>query len=43
MAVRAYDPCLACASHMIPGRLPLEIRIYRRGELYRHIVPGQRA
>ncbi|MEW6192244.1 MAG: Ni/Fe hydrogenase subunit alpha [Bacillota bacterium] len=43
MAVRAYDPCLACASHMIPGRLPLEIRIYRRGELYRRIVPGQRA
>ncbi len=33
MAVRAYDPCLACASHALPGRLDLEIRIFKEGEL----------
>jgi len=28
MAFRAYDPCLACATHSLPGRMPLEIRIH---------------
>ena len=28
MAFRAYDPCLACATHSIPGQMPLEVRIY---------------
>jgi len=27
MAFRAYDPCLACATHSVPGRMPLMIRI----------------
>jgi F420-non-reducing hydrogenase large subunit len=27
MAFRAYDPCLACATHSLPGRMPLEISI----------------
>lgn len=27
MAFRAYDPCLACATHSLPGQTPLEIRI----------------
>ncbi len=27
MAFRAYDPCLSCATHSIPGRIPLIINI----------------
>ena len=38
MAVRAYDPCLACASHALPGRMPLEVRIYQGGKIYKRIV-----
>jgi len=32
MAFRAYDPCLACATHSLPGQMPLtvEIRDHRR-------------
>jgi F420-non-reducing hydrogenase large subunit len=28
MAFRAYDPCLACATHSIPGEMPLIVDIY---------------
>ncbi|WP_088552702.1 Ni/Fe hydrogenase subunit alpha [Calderihabitans maritimus] len=28
MAFRAYDPCMACATHSLPGQMPLEIRIF---------------
>jgi F420-non-reducing hydrogenase large subunit len=28
VALRAYDPCLACATHTIPGQMPLEVNIY---------------
>jgi len=28
MAFRAYDPCMACATHSLPGQMPLEIVIY---------------
>ncbi len=27
MAFRAYDPCFGCATHSLPGRMPLEITI----------------
>jgi F420-non-reducing hydrogenase large subunit len=27
MAFRAYDPCLSCATHSLPGTMPLEVRI----------------
>lgn len=27
MAFRAYDPCLACATHSLPGNMPLEVEI----------------
>jgi F420-non-reducing hydrogenase large subunit len=27
MAFRAYDPCMACATHTLPGRMPLEVVI----------------
>ena len=25
MAFRAYDPCMACATHNLPGQMPLEV------------------
>ena len=27
MAFRAYDPCLGCATHALPGDMPLEVRV----------------
>ena len=34
MAFRAYDPCLACATHALPGEMPLEIQVFdSHGEL----------
>ena len=34
MAFRAYDPCFGCATHSLPGKMPLEVRIRRPdGEL----------
>jgi F420-non-reducing hydrogenase large subunit len=27
MAYRAYDPCMACATHTLPGQMPLEVII----------------
>jgi F420-non-reducing hydrogenase large subunit len=28
MAFRAYDPCHACATHTLPGKMPLEARVH---------------
>ena len=28
MAFRAYDPCMACAAHTLPGQMPLEVIIH---------------
>ncbi len=28
MAFRAYDPCMACGTHSLPGEMPLEVVIY---------------
>ncbi|MBI2975367.1 MAG: Ni/Fe hydrogenase subunit alpha [Chloroflexi bacterium] len=34
MAFRAYDPCFGCATHSLPGQMPLEIIIRNaRGEI----------
>jgi F420-non-reducing hydrogenase large subunit len=30
MAFRAYDPCYACATHTLPGQMPLDIKIYSK-------------
>ena len=27
MAFRAYDPCFGCATHSLPGQMPLEVAI----------------
>lgn len=36
MAFRAYDPCFACATHTLPGHMPIEVRIYNSdGKLYK--------
>jgi F420-non-reducing hydrogenase large subunit len=41
MAFRAYDPCHACATHSLPGRMPLEINIYdAKGDLIRKLKRG---
>ena len=31
MAFRAYDPCLACATHALLGQMPLEVVIRDTG------------
>jgi len=28
MAFRAYDPCFGCATHTLPGDMPLELVIH---------------
>jgi F420-non-reducing hydrogenase large subunit len=38
MAFRAYDPCHACATHSLPGRIPLEVSVYdSSGELVKKL------
>jgi F420-non-reducing hydrogenase large subunit len=38
MAFRAYDPCHACATHSLIGKMPLEVNIWNsRGEIIRTI------
>ena len=27
MAFRAYDPCFGCATHSLPGQMPLEVTL----------------
>jgi len=27
MAFRAYDPCYGCATHSLPGQMPLHVRV----------------
>jgi F420-non-reducing hydrogenase large subunit len=41
MAFRAYDPCLGCATHSLPGHLPLRVNIYDpRRNLVQQLVQG---
>jgi len=28
MAFRAYDPCFGCATHSLPGQMPITVNIY---------------
>lgn len=30
MAFRAYDPCFACATHTLPGGMPLQVDVYNQ-------------
>jgi len=41
MAFRAYDPCHACATHSLPGGMPLEVKVYdAQGELVKALRRG---
>jgi hypothetical protein len=41
MAFRAYDPCMSCATHALPGSLPLEVRILdSAGQLVQRLSQG---
>ena len=41
MAFRAYDPCMSCATHALPGRMPLELRILdSTGQLTERLSQG---
>jgi F420-non-reducing hydrogenase large subunit len=38
MAFRAYDPCIACATHSMPGQMPLEVIVYdAQGEVVERV------
>jgi len=42
MAFRAYDPCMACATHSLPGTMPLEVNIYNsKGDLVKNLKRGE--
>ena len=35
MTFRAYDPCHACATHSLPGQMPLIVTVYNNiGEVF---------
>ena len=41
MAFRAYDPCHACATHSLPGGMPLEVSVYdAKGDLVKRLRRG---
>jgi F420-non-reducing hydrogenase large subunit len=41
MAFRAYDPCHACATHSLPGTMPLEVNVYdSAGNMVKRLVKG---
>jgi len=41
MAFRAYDPCHACATHSLPGGMPLEVNVYdSTGDLVKTLRRG---
>jgi F420-non-reducing hydrogenase large subunit len=35
MAFRTFDPCFSCATHSLPGQMPLHVLIHKNGEVYR--------
>ena len=38
MAFRAYDPCFGCATHNLPGQMPLEVTLRSlEGEVIRRL------
>ncbi len=36
MAFRAFDPCFSCATHSLPGQMPLNVVVYQGGSLRYH-------
>jgi F420-non-reducing hydrogenase large subunit len=38
MAFRSYDPCMSCATHSLPGQMPLELLVRNQaGEVTHHL------
>ena len=37
VAIRVYDPCLACATHSLPGAMPLVLNIYENEKFVRKV------
>ena len=35
MAFRAFDPCYSCATHSLPGEMPLQVSVFKGGRPYR--------
>jgi coenzyme F420-reducing hydrogenase alpha subunit len=33
MAFRAFDPCFSCATHSLPGEMPLQVSVHQGGAL----------
>lgn len=41
MAFRAYDPCFACATHSLPGQMPMSVRVHdSKGDVIRVLTRG---
>ena len=41
MAFRAYDPCFGCATHALPGQMPLEVTLRdAEGRILDHVERG---
>ena len=40
MAFRAFDPCFSCATHSLPGEMPLEVRVHQGGDARWHFRRG---
>ena len=41
MAFRAYDPCHACATHSLPGGMPIEVNVFdAKGSLIKELRKG---
>ena len=37
MAFRAFDPCFSCATHSLPGEMPLQITFHKAGKVWREL------
>ena len=42
MAFRAYDPCLACATHSLPGNMPLRVKIFKSDRTVHDVIERYR-
>ncbi|MCB9496157.1 MAG: Ni/Fe hydrogenase subunit alpha [Fibrobacteria bacterium] len=38
MAFRTYDPCMSCATHNLPGKMPLQIGLHQSGRETRTLL-----
>jgi len=41
MAFRAYDPCFSCATHSLPGNMPLTVNFRDMEGKYRKATPEE--